>query len=624
MDLLSRALVLIEEGFEGLLGRKAEAAEASRFLEEIASGASGALVVTGEPGIGKTAFARQVAANAARRDFRTAWSWCWTATEAPPFWPWKQVARDLDWDDVHWTDIPSAFASMAEQARSGSPTLIVLDDAQGADESSLSLVNLFVRSLPSTPIGFVVTVCEEDLPQSSGVAHLLDEIARGGRRLDLFGLDKQATHELVKQLGNDKIPPLIQEAIASASDGNPFLVEQLARETSAGRDVHRPDQSLGFNVPRGADAVLDRVLGRLSPETVSVLSIASVLGRVFSVEVLADMGKVDANEISRSLTEATDKGAIRRVDSLGTYEFTHALLRERLYERLTDDERRALHLGAARATEKGSDPSLLGELAHHLFKAGPRQPNIDQAVKVIVRAAEEADSSGSPDGSARHLYRAGRLARAAGLIDVADDLERQLASARTEARQEPKHHRARSGTFKKEGEYWSVGLDGSPALVKDSRGMGYLASLVSTPQREWHCLELAAPAARGERPADSDTGPVLDAQAKAQFRQRLLDIEEEIAEASEYNDDGRLRKAEAEKQFLLDELSAATGLGGRDRIVGSDSERARVAVTRAIRSALRRIAAAHPSLGDHLDRTIQTGTFLSYRPDPMATPEWQL
>ena len=621
---MSRGLALAEKGFDGLLGRDSEAAEVFRFLDEIGGGASRVLVLTGEPGIGKTALARELTAKAASRSFQTAWSWCWTASEAPPFWPWKQVARELGWTDVDWSDIASAFASIAQHAQSGRSTLIIFDDAQGSDESSLSLVNLFLRTLPSTPIGFAITVCEEDVPQASGVAHLLDEISRGGRRLDLFGLEKQATLELVRHLGNDKIPPLIQDAIVSASGGNPFLAEQLVREASAGRDVHRPDRSLGFNVPRGADAVLDRVLGRLSPETISALSIASVLGRIFSAEVLSDMGRIETEAVSRSLAEATDKGAIRRVDSLGTYEFTHALLRERLYERLTDDERRALHLDAAHAIEQRSESSLLGDLAHHLFKAGPRQSNIHQAVNVIVQAAEEADSSGSPDGSARHLYRAGRLARAAGLADLADELERQLAAARTETRQEPERQRARSGTFKKEGEYWSIGLDGGPALVKDSRGMGYLASLISTPQKEWHCLELASPAARGQRPTDSDTGPVLDAQAKAQFRQRLLDIEEEIAEASEYNDDGRLRKAESEKQFLLDELSAATGLGGRDRVVGSDSERARVAVTRAIRSALRRIAAAHPVVGDHLDRTIQTGTFLSYRPDPMATPEWQL
>ena len=590
----------------------------------MASGRSQTLVVTGEPGVGKTALARQLMLEATDRGFQTAWSWCWTASEAPPFWPWRLVTQELGWSDVDWTETASAFDSLSSYARGGGPTLIFFDDAQGADESSLKLVNLLVRALSSTPIGMVVTVCEEDVPQGTQIARLLDEVSRGGIRLDLVGLDKQGTSKLVRRVAGDAVPPLIQDAIASASDGNPFLIEQLARETTAGRELTRPDLSLGFNVPRGADAILDRVLTRISKEARHLLSEASVLGRVFSVDLLTEVSEANSEGISMALTEATEKGGVRRIDSLGTYEFTHALLRERLYEDLTDERRTSLHLSAARVLEKRSDPSLLGELAHHLFKAGTQQPDVRQAVEVILQAAREAETSGSPEGSARHLYRATRLARAAGLSEMARTIEQQRQVIQPEPTPVSEPQSGLTGTLKKEGEFWSVGLGGPPVLLKHSKGLTYLAQLISTPQKEWHCLDLASPTPRKERPMSTDTGPILDATAKAEFRQRLLDLEEDIAEATEFHDDGRLRKAEAEKQFLLDELAAATGLGGRDRVVSSDSERARVAVTRAIRSALRRISAAHRPLGDHLDRTIQTGTFLSYRPDPIATPAWEL
>lgn len=602
-----------------LIGREREWAKALELFGQVASGAR-ALVVTGEPGIGKTTLARRLVEEAEGRGFHAAWSWCWAAAEAPPFWPWRQVARELGWGDFEWADIASAFAALSEPLRSGGPTLIVLDDAHGADESSLELVNLVVRSLRSSPVAILLTVCEEDVPQSSRVAHLLDEISRGGERLDLYGLDRAAAATLLKQKGD--VPPLIEEAIASASSGNPFLIEQLAREATAGRDLHRPDRSLGFNVPRGAEAVLERVIRRLTPETLDVLTVASVLGRTFTAELLADIS--DSGSVEPILSDAIEKGAIRRLDSLGTYGFTHALLRERLYESIGDDRRQVLHLAAADALEKRSDPTLLAELAQHLFKAGTRQPDVRRSIDVIVRAARAAEAAGSPDGSARLLYRAARLARAAGLSELAEDIETQRDTTRPDPEPDPATRPGLTGTFRKEGEYWSLGLGGEPVLMKDSKGLGYLRSLLSTPQKEWHCLELAAPATRKERAPSSDTGPVLDAQAKKEFRRRLLDLEEEIAEATEFNDEGRLRKAEEEKQFLMEELSAATGLGGRDRTVGSDSERARVAVTRAVRSALRRISAAHPPLGDHLDRTIQTGTFLSYRPDPMATPDWEL
>ena len=602
-----------------LLGRGAELAEASRFLEGVVAGRSGVLVITGEPGIGKTSLARRVVAEGTDSGFRSSWTWCWAATEAPPFWPWRQAARELKWTGVDWTDIASAFSSMAELL-TGTPTLIVLDDAHGADESSLALVNLVARSLSTESIAMILTVCEEDVPQTSRIAHLLDDISRGGTRLDLFGLDKEASSELLERVAGGDVPPLVRDAVASASAGNPFLVEQLAKETSAGRDLQRPDLSMGFTVPRGADAVLDRVLRRLSDGTRETLSVASVLGRIFTTDLLAEVGEVSGEPLTTALAEATEKGAVGRIDSLGTYGFTHALLRELLYEELADDRRYSLHQAAALALEGRADPSRASELADHYFKAGAQQPDVPRAIATIVRAAEAAAEAGSPEGSDRHLYRARRLARAAGLPEPTGVSGKEASEERSPAHVGMADIEA---VFAKQGEYWSVGLGGDPALVKDSRGMGYLASLLSTPQKEWHSLELAAPARKGHRPTSTDMGPALDPKAKSEYRQRLLDLEEEIAEATEFNDEGRLRKAETEKQFLLDELSTATGLGGRDRVTGSDSERARVAVTRAIRSALRRIAASHPALGDHLDRTIQTGTFLSYRPDPMATPSWR-
>jgi hypothetical protein len=121
-----------------------------------------------------------------------------------------------------------------------------------------------------------------------------------------------------------------------------------------------------------------------------------------------------------------------------------------------------------------------------------------------------------------------------------------------------------------------------------------------------------------------DAGETLDAQAKAEYRRRLEEMESELDEARAFGDPERAARAEEERDFLVRELASAVGLGGRDRRLGSPAERARVSVTRAIRSALARIDEHSSALGDHLERTIRTGTFCSYRPDPRAPIDWRV
>jgi hypothetical protein len=117
---------------------------------------------------------------------------------------------------------------------------------------------------------------------------------------------------------------------------------------------------------------------------------------------------------------------------------------------------------------------------------------------------------------------------------------------------------------------------------------------------------------------------MLDAHAKEAYRRRLADIDEDLEEAQALGDDERAAQARVERDFLARELARAVGMGGRDRRASSDSERARASVTRAIRQAMRRIHEHHPALGDHLARTIRTGTTCSYLPDPRVAAAWML
>jgi hypothetical protein len=125
-------------------------------------------------------------------------------------------------------------------------------------------------------------------------------------------------------------------------------------------------------------------------------------------------------------------------------------------------------------------------------------------------------------------------------------------------------------------------------------------------------------------PGSGDAGELLDARAKEAYRRRLVEIEEDVAEAQGFGDAERAARAEAEREFLIRELSRAIGLTGQHRRAGDATERARASVTRAIRHAMARIAEHHPELGAHLNSTIRTGTYCVYLPDPRVPVAWQL
>jgi tetratricopeptide (TPR) repeat protein len=182
-------------------------------------------------------------------------------------------------------------------------------------------------------------------------------------------------------------------------------------------------------------------------------------------------------------------------------------------------------------------------------------------------------------------------------------------------------------SLRREGDYWSVVFEGRTVRMRDLKGMRYLARLLADPGREFHVLDLVAAENPGAAPAESglaaelsrralgDAGEMLDARAKNAYRRRLAEIEDDIEQARALGDTERGAQAGAERDFLVRELSRAVGLGGRDRRAASASERARVAVTRAIRQGIVRIRGHHPELAKHLDGAIRTGTYCAYAPD---------
>lgn len=196
-------------------------------------------------------------------------------------------------------------------------------------------------------------------------------------------------------------------------------------------------------------------------------------------------------------------------------------------------------------------------------------------------------------------------------------------------------HASGEGRLQREGDYWTIGFAGETVRIRDLKGIHYLARLLADPGREFHVFDLVSaehpgPVAERSAPHEGmtstydDAGELLDDQARTAYQRRLAEIDEDIDDARSAGDLHRTAQAETERDFLVRELSRAFGIGGRSRKAGARSERARVAVTRATRTALRHIAEHHEALGQHLDHAIRTGTYCSYEPDPRAPVHWQL
>jgi tetratricopeptide (TPR) repeat protein len=253
-----------------------------------------------------------------------------------------------------------------------------------------------------------------------------------------------------------------------------------------------------------------------------------------------------------------------------------------------------------------------------------------EAQELLEEARVLAAELGSPAVAERADAAAAELA-SAGALEPPPPVERPSGA-------EP---RAPTAVLAREGEIWAFQFDGRTVRVRDSKGVQHLAELLSRPAVDIHALELASRgsvAGSAERvsgaaaseaglslaDAAAGAGSALDPAAKAAYRRRVEELRDEVEEAVRWGDPERAARAREEMDFIATELSAAVGIGGRDRPQASDAERARVNVTRAIRSAVRRLAAQDAQLGAELDATVRTGLFCRFEPDPRRPVRWEV
>ncbi|MDC2958501.1 AAA family ATPase [Streptomyces gilvifuscus] len=235
-----------------------------------------------------------------------------------------------------------------------------------------------------------------------------------------------------------------------------------------------------------------------------------------------------------------------------------------------------------------------------------------------------AAAMGDPDRARTHRDAALRAAEAVGAVALVDRIAQETAQPPAVPTPAPD-----TALFHHEGPLWHLCYAGREARVPDSKGLHDLAVLLSRPGTPVPAVELASPGPVGDLGGDAtglhpqgDTGEAVDAVARAAYRRRLRELEEEARDADAAGDAGRSERIAVERDALVGQLAAAYGIGGRVRRTGSPAERARTAVTARIRAAVERVAAVHPELGRHLRTAVRTGTLCVYQPE--QPPAWRL
>ncbi|HVG66461.1 MAG TPA: AAA family ATPase [Actinomycetota bacterium] len=300
--------------------------------------------------------------------------------------------------------------------------------------------------------------------------------------------------------------------------------------------------------------------------------------------------------------------------------------REWLYHALLPYAADAAVVGTA-IVFRGAVAHYLGLLAAALDRSEEARAHFEHAVAIHERLGARAWVLKSRYELARVLPTPDEVAET--LVEVAETSGQlgmtELTRLAADRRGATGATASGGGVFRRVGALWTLCYSGRTVRMRDAKGLHDLAVLLGAPGRPVPAAELVAGSAGEEAvPADLRMGAdeVLDDRARRELRARLVDLEEEIDEADRWHDPERAARAALERDVLLRELAAATGLAGRARRLGDQSERARKTVTARIRDVIDRVERVHPALGAHLRGSVTTGTFCAY--SPPAPTAWEL
>jgi DNA-binding SARP family transcriptional activator/tetratricopeptide (TPR) repeat protein len=403
-----------------LVGRDKELAELLPVLASAAAGRGAAVLIGGEPGIGKSRLAESLARHAAAQGVQVVVGRCWEAGGAPAFWPWEQALRGLRGgarDELaallgepaaRNEDDPggrfrmfAAVVAFLRAAAAVAPVALFLDDIHAADPPSLVLLRFVASQIADMPV--LVVACFRDTESGGDLGQALAELAREPvvRRMTLGGLDSGATSELLATVMGEEPAPALVARVYAETRGNPLFAGEIGRLLGAEGEPHARDH---LPIPDGVREAIGLRLERQSPDCRDLLVRASVLGREFDLAALLSVGGRDEEEMLSALDEA---GAARLVSDVpgaaGRIRFSHILIRDAVYDALPVSRRLRLHREIGETLERlyaGNVDPYVAELAYHFIAAG--SPARDKAVAYSERAGQIAAARYAYEEAARH------------------------------------------------------------------------------------------------------------------------------------------------------------------------------------------------------------------------------
>jgi Predicted ATPase len=420
-------------------------------LTRARNGAGRLVLFAGEPGIGKTRTAEEIASIARAVGFRTLQSDALETEAAPAFWPWTQILRcaiaSFDRAILCRVAGPAAvdIAAMApemplaagetpscdegESARSRvfesvvqlllglsaiTPLLLIFDDLHVADADSLLLLQFLAPRLRTAAILVIGTYRDVDVRREHALASTLANLARESHceRLELRGLEVSAVESIMEAVAGIRPSAALAAMVRSMGDGNPFFVRECTAFVVDEGDLGDAldDGELSLRLPQSLPDVIGRRLNTLSTDCNEMLRSASAFGGGFTALLLQRVcGDVERNRVMEWIDEAlAAQMLVESGDSPGHYRFSHALVRQTLYLELSTPQRVRLHrqIGRVLETFYGARPDEhLTELAHHFVQAVP-VGEIERAVSYCVNAGRRAHRQYAYEEEARHYERA--------------------------------------------------------------------------------------------------------------------------------------------------------------------------------------------------------------------------